>query len=253
MANTPTVYVICDKNCKFEGMTKEQIYTAIAQAVNEGTISDIDTGFIQTVKTINGTPLKFFVGTQHEYDILSAADKENLFAIITNDATRESILAAVESLQETVESLLVRVEGMEAGTVTVKNASKAIHDANGNVITETYGNFDKAWQSASREYPKLTNHGTYQIMVRIAVDDTLFTNKVIYWGGGDTEVLLNIAFRESAHIFIYRLLITADGNTSVQTRHINLADNYVSAWTEYDYYNSFSGTNNVSIYYRQIL
>lgn len=98
--STPTVYVICDANCKFEGMTKEQIYAAIVQAVNEGTIGNIDTGFITTVKTVNGLPLRFFVGDQAEYKALSDENKENLFAIITNDTSKEGILKAIEELQK---------------------------------------------------------------------------------------------------------------------------------------------------------
>lgn len=111
--NTPTVYVICDANCKFEGMTKEQILTAIVQAVNEGTIGDINTGFITTVKTINGTPLKFFVGKQADYDLLTDEDKQNLFAIITDDTTKEGILTAIKELQETATSHGTRLTNLE--------------------------------------------------------------------------------------------------------------------------------------------
>lgn len=103
---TPIVYVICDKNCKFEGMTKEQIYTAILQAVNEGTIGNIDAGFVTTIKTINGLPLKFFVGEQAAYDELTAEDKENLFAIITNDTTKEGIIQAITDLRIELEGLI---------------------------------------------------------------------------------------------------------------------------------------------------
>ncbi len=99
-------YVVCDMGCKFESMTKEQILTAITQAVNEGTISDIDTGFVQTIKTINGKGLKFFVGTQSEYEGLTAEEKENLFAIITNDTTKDALFNALEEMQKEVESLI---------------------------------------------------------------------------------------------------------------------------------------------------
>lgn len=101
---TPKVYVICDSNCKYEGMTREQILTAITQAVNNGTIGNIDTGFISTVKTITGTPLRFFVGTQYEYDALTDTQKENLFAIISNDSTKEGILASIAALEEDTEA-----------------------------------------------------------------------------------------------------------------------------------------------------
>lgn len=99
---TPKVYVICDQNCLYEGMTKEQILAAITQAVNEGTIGDCDTGFIQTIKTINGLPLRFFVGDQATYNALSDEQKENLYAIITNDTTQDGINAAIEELQTNV-------------------------------------------------------------------------------------------------------------------------------------------------------
>lgn len=124
MAATPTVYVICDQNCKFEGMTKEQILTAIAQAVETGTIGDLDTGFITTIKTINGTPLKFFVGEQAEYDALTAEEKEGLFAIITNDATKDGLLEAIEELQTNYKTLS---EGLADGSFVVAKATELEH------------------------------------------------------------------------------------------------------------------------------
>ena len=125
MANTPIVYVICDQNCKLEGMTKEQIYAAILQAVNEGTIGNIDAGFITTIKTINGLPLKFFVGEQSAYDELTAEQKSNLFAIITNDTTKDGINKAIEQLQTDLEELL---EGLENGDIIVKKAKTLVSD-----------------------------------------------------------------------------------------------------------------------------
>lgn len=128
MSTTPTVYVICDANCKWESMTREQILTAITQAISTGEITDVDTGFVRTIKTINGLPLKFFVGSQSEYDELSTADKQNLFAIITNDTTREGLLTAIEDLQNAVAEEQSRVNNIINGNTTVaksKNASFA--------------------------------------------------------------------------------------------------------------------------------
>ena len=100
MAETPKVYVICDQNCKFEGMTKEQILTAITQAVENGTIGDVDTGFVQTVKTINGIGLKFFVGTQAQYMELTEEDKANLYAIITDDTTLAGLQKFIDAIMD---------------------------------------------------------------------------------------------------------------------------------------------------------
>ena len=102
MANTPTVYVICSNNCKYEGLTKEQILTAITQAVNEGSIGNIDTGFVTTIKTINGLPLRFFVGTQPEYEALTEEQKQGLYAIITNDTTASSMADMLTMLDATL-------------------------------------------------------------------------------------------------------------------------------------------------------
>lgn len=107
MAATPTVYVICDQNCKFEGMTKEQILTAIVQAVETGEIRDVDTGFITTIKTINGVPLKFFCGERWQYEELSEEEKENLYAIITNeDGSAAGIIETIEKLSSDMTEIL---------------------------------------------------------------------------------------------------------------------------------------------------
>lgn len=91
-------YCYCDNNCKYETLSKEEIITAITQAVSKGTISNIDTGFITTIKTINGVPLKFFVGTQAEYNALTATQKQGLYAIVTDDTTAENMANAIEAL-----------------------------------------------------------------------------------------------------------------------------------------------------------
>jgi hypothetical protein len=115
-------YVICDIGCKFESMTKEQILTAIMQAVKEGTIGDIDTGFITTIKTINGHGLKFFIGPQSEFESLSEDERQDLFPIITNDTTIESINAAIEVLQNDFESVR---DGLADGSFIVNKAENA--------------------------------------------------------------------------------------------------------------------------------
>lgn len=129
---TPKVYVICDANCKFESLTREQILTAITQAVNEGTIGDIDTGFVTTIKTLNGAPLRFFVGTQAEYEALTDDDKTGLFAIISNDTTKEGILTSLETLRTDLDGL---IENLNNGRY---NAANATNDGEGRNIIKTY-------------------------------------------------------------------------------------------------------------------
>ena len=45
-------YVLCDDNCRFESMTKEQIIAAIAEATGH-TPEDIDAAFITRIKEQN--------------------------------------------------------------------------------------------------------------------------------------------------------------------------------------------------------
>lgn len=119
MADTPKVYVICDQNCKFESMTKEQIYTAIIEALETGGISNVDTGFIQTIKTINNVPLKFFVGTQFDYDALSETDKENLFAIISDDTSKAALAVYLEKLRSDIDSLEEKHNGLADSVLAI--------------------------------------------------------------------------------------------------------------------------------------
>lgn len=171
MATTPRVYVICDQNCKFEGMTKEQIYAAIVQAVNEGTIGDIDAGFITTVKTINGLPLKFFVGPQATYDALSDEEKENVFAIITNDTTRAGLLAAIESLQNSI-------KGLEDGSFVAKKADEArLASYAGVLVPDTLPDTES---SSENDFINITTTGIYVIDIfSDSEDDNYYTAVII--------------------------------------------------------------------------
>lgn len=63
------------------------------------------------VNTVDGTRLKFFVGTQAEYDALE--DKQNLFAIITDDATKNALLGDIDSLKTRADYLERKTDSLE--------------------------------------------------------------------------------------------------------------------------------------------
>lgn len=117
-------YVVCDYGCKFESMTKEQILTAIMQAVENGEIRDVDIGFVTTIKTVNGKRLKFFFGEQSEYEALTDAEKDDLLAIITNDTSKEALENAIAVLQKNYEAL---TESLADGSFEVAKAKNAKH------------------------------------------------------------------------------------------------------------------------------
>lgn len=102
---TPKVYAFCDANCRWETLTKEQILSAIMQAVNDGNITNIDAGFITTIKTINNESIRFFYGTQAQYDALPDEDKQNLNKVITDDTFRDGVNEAISALQSDVNGL----------------------------------------------------------------------------------------------------------------------------------------------------
>lgn len=123
-------YVICEDNCKFESMTKEQILAAITQAVESGEVGDVDTGFVSKVKTVNGSYVNFFIGTQAEYDALDDSVKnDNLVAFVTNDTTKSDYDEAVKKVEEIIK-----------GTQAVGVATYASEDKSKGTIEERLTN-----------------------------------------------------------------------------------------------------------------
>lgn len=77
-------YVLCDDNCRFEGMTKEQIYDAIAEATGM-TPTPVDSAFITKIKEQNASHnLKMWKGTEAQYNALEEHDTDTLYIVGTN-------------------------------------------------------------------------------------------------------------------------------------------------------------------------
>lgn len=127
-------YVLCGSNCKFESMTKEQILTAIQQAVETGEIKDVDTGFITTIKEQNrGNALTFWVGTTAEYNAIEEK-AEDCFYILTDDTKDADTAATIAELREEIESV-VKLANKQApyivtfsGAVTPSGADKTFSE-----------------------------------------------------------------------------------------------------------------------------
>lgn len=66
-------YVICADDCRFEGMSKEQIFAAIAEATGN-TPTDVDAAFITKIKETNkNNALSFWYGTEAEFNALGVS------------------------------------------------------------------------------------------------------------------------------------------------------------------------------------
>ena len=65
-------YVLCDDDCRYEGMTREQILTAIQEAVAQGYVSDPDNAVFSKIKDIHASAaIQIWVGTEAEFNALS--------------------------------------------------------------------------------------------------------------------------------------------------------------------------------------
>lgn len=116
-------------------------------------------GVVTGVKTVNDTTLRFFVGTQSEYEVLTDTQKQNLFALITDDTTREDLISGkfvvgealhadratkdgngkvIADTYATKEALNYLEADLAQGQIIVEEARKATKDGNGNVIADTY-------------------------------------------------------------------------------------------------------------------
>ena len=67
-------YVICDDDCRYEGMTREQILAAIEQGLEQGFVSDPDGAVFTKVKELNANnAVQLWVGTEAEFNALDSA------------------------------------------------------------------------------------------------------------------------------------------------------------------------------------
>lgn len=126
-------YVLCDDNCRFPGMTAEQILSAITQAVEGGEIHDVDTGFVTRIKDQNdGVGVKMWIGTSAQFIALAEKEDNTLYILTDDDAT--DVYAGVAA----------NVEAIMDGTYTVgaaahaTSADRATADGNGDTITNEY-------------------------------------------------------------------------------------------------------------------
>ena len=131
MADEITYYVFRADNCRFEGMTKEQILTAITQAVETGTIQNVDTGFVTKIKEQNsGSAVTLWVGTQAQYNALGTKEPNCLY-IVTDDDTISTMQNAILALQngyEGIESASVVTDVSSSTSLTFSASGVSIAD-----------------------------------------------------------------------------------------------------------------------------
>lgn len=93
-------YVLSAGNNLTEGMTKEQILDAIADATGQ-TITNVDDAFITKIKEQNkNVPIKIWAGTQAEFNALQVQYEDVLYMITDTDELA-MLEAEIEQLKQT--------------------------------------------------------------------------------------------------------------------------------------------------------
>lgn len=134
MPDTRTYYVISDDNCKFESMTREQILAAITQAIEQGDISDIDTGFVTKLKEMNrNNALKFWIGTTAEYNAIQTKET-NCFYILSDDTELDDLETAISSINSSIETFNAQITSLNTSVTDMQEDITELQTA-----SETYG------------------------------------------------------------------------------------------------------------------
>lgn len=128
-------------------MTKEQILTAITQAINEGTIENIDAGFVTKIQEMNDQGvLQFWVGTTAEFNSLETK-QENTLYLLTDDSTVTDIENALDDIELTISQTAAALKNdITDGTIVAKTAQYAVQAGrlSGNrVYNATIGSFSQ--------------------------------------------------------------------------------------------------------------
>lgn len=102
MAETK-VFALDEGKNAYETLTREQITSAIMQAVNEGTIGDLDAGFITKIQEMNKQGLlRFWIGTMAEFNALEEKDADTLY-LFSDDPTVDDIEEAIAAVENDLE------------------------------------------------------------------------------------------------------------------------------------------------------
>lgn len=162
MSDERKYYCFCGDNCKFETMTKEQILAAILQAVETGTISNVNAGFITKVKEMHrGGYVTFWVGTQAEYNALESIEK-NCIYIKTDDTSADELNALLSNLLTEYETLLTAVASKApAGLVGTKDKAVEAWDDINTLIDEAVAKMENSTVEIISFYETINDSGGY--------------------------------------------------------------------------------------------
>ena len=140
MANEK-VYVLDDGENQREGMTKEQILAAIAEAISTGQVTGDYSAFIEKIKEQNkGAGIKMWVGTQAELlalpeidadtiyyvsDLSTLADIDNALAELKEQLTDGSFKVGKAGAADTADNVTGQIAGKAISAIFESNGTTA--------------------------------------------------------------------------------------------------------------------------------
>lgn len=131
-------YVIDDDDCKYEGMTKEQILSAIEQGLAQGYVSDPDSAVFSKIKEMRANAAtQIWVGTEAQFNAISPAPAvgksvvrvgaDGVLYLCSDDSTLNDLSEHLNDTNNPHDVTLDQVIG--GNTLPVKNGGTGASDA----------------------------------------------------------------------------------------------------------------------------
>ncbi len=100
-------------------MNAEYLSSRCEKVVEEAEVALEDLvagGHVEALKELNkGNKFSVWVGTRAEYDLLSTEEKQNLFAILTDDTSKEDIYNIIHSIEQSITGGRANALSLEGG------------------------------------------------------------------------------------------------------------------------------------------
>ncbi len=207
-------YVLDDNDCKHISLTKEQIYAAITEAIETGTITDVDTGFVTKIKEMNADKLlSFWIGTSAQYNTLTARDTNTLY-ILTDESTLGDAVEKVDELEIILNTFMTNTTDIQDEQATdISNLEGNLENAEG-AITALRDEVEKRSVIYESATGIMLNATSNQL---IYYDSTMTTNPL-------RDKIIEIEWKEMAVDAGSQLTVEASGIT--RFRAVGTVHNY---------------------------
>lgn len=190
-----SVYAFCDANCKHRVLTATQTIALIEEVIaNGGKVPEelvLSTPIREIIDQNTGKGLKFFVGTQAQWDAWTG-DKTNVFAIITDDPIQQDIFNKLDELSAGLNYANTRVDKVIDGRTPVTNARNAIVGIEQSSLDSLKSSFEQGYITESQyktAVEELYKDATYSPLTKSPSDNVLrdgkeiISKKVLLWSG----------------------------------------------------------------------